>query len=77
VFYAELMCLCEIISRLNSKASLILSYVENFFNIISDFLQMGAIFMHTILHGEKIEQPIEKFSESLFTFRSFDHSSVS
>jgi len=64
VFYAELMCLCELISRLNrSKVSWILSYVENFLNIICDFLLMGALFMH-ILHGKKIEQPIEKLSES-------------
>jgi len=40
VFYAELMCLCELISRLNSKVSWILSYVvvENFLNIFCDFL---------------------------------------
>jgi len=39
VFYAELMCLCELISRLNSKVSFIFSYVENFLNIICDFNQ--------------------------------------
>jgi len=63
VFYAELMCLCELISRLNSKVSWILSYVENFLNIICDFYEWGALFMH-ILHGKKIEQHIEKLSES-------------
>jgi len=65
VFYRELMCLCGIITRLNSKALLILSYVENFFNIIWYFLLIGggALFMH-ILHSEKMEQPIEKLSES-------------
>jgi len=57
VFYRELMCLCGIISRLNSKALWILSYVENFFNIICYFLLMGALFMH-LLHSEKIKQPI-------------------
>jgi len=36
------MCLRELISRLNSKVSRILSYVENFFNIICDFLLMGG-----------------------------------
>jgi len=46
VFYAELMCVSYIISRLNSKVSWIFSYVENFFNIICDFLLMGALFMH-------------------------------
>jgi len=44
VFYAELMCLCELISRLNSEVSWILRYVENFFNIICDFLLMGGTF---------------------------------
>jgi len=44
VFYAGLMCLCELISRLNSKVSWILSYVENFLNIICDFLRMGGTF---------------------------------
>jgi len=44
VFYTELMCLCEIISRLSSKALWILGYVENFFNIICDFLLMGGTF---------------------------------
>jgi len=44
VFYAELMCLCELISRLNSKVSCILSHVENFLNIICDFLRMGGTF---------------------------------
>jgi len=63
VFYTELMCLCEIISRLNSKALWILSYVEKFFNIICDFLLMGALFVH-ILHCKKIEQPIQKLSEN-------------
>jgi len=51
------------INRSTSKASWILKYVENFFNIICDFLLMGALFMH-ILHDKKIEQPIEKLSES-------------
>jgi len=65
VFYAELMCLCELNSRLNSKVSWIFGYVENFLNIICDFLLMGDTFMH-ILHGKKIEQPIEKLSESFW-----------
>jgi len=40
------MFLCELISRLNGKVSWILSYVENFLNIICDFLLManGGIF---------------------------------
>jgi len=50
---------------LNSKVSWILSYVENFFNVICDFLPMGALLMH-ILHGKKIKQPIEKLSESFW-----------
>jgi len=74
MFYTEFMCLGELISRLNSKVSWILSYVENFFNIICDFLLMGALFMH-ILHGEKIEQPIEKLSES-FLDRSLNWAAV-
>jgi len=48
------MCLCGIISRLNRKALWI---------FLCYFLLMGALFMH-ILHSEKIEQPIEKLSES-------------
>jgi len=44
VFYVELMCLSALISRLNSKVSWILSYVDNFFNIICDFLLMGGTF---------------------------------
>jgi len=63
VFYAELMCLCELISRLNSKVSWILSYVENFLTSFAIFYEWGALFIY-ILHGKKIEQPIEKLSES-------------
>jgi len=37
VFYVELMCLYELISRLNSKVSWILSYVENFLTSFAIF----------------------------------------
>jgi len=43
VFYAELMCLCELISRLNSKVSWILSYVENLYHL--RFLTNGGHFL--------------------------------
>jgi len=58
------MCLCELISRLNSKVSWILSYVENFLNIICDFFTNGGYFFCIFYMVKKIEQPIEKLSES-------------
>jgi len=56
VFYAELMCLGELISRLNSQVSCILSYVENFLTSFAIFLPMGGALLMHILHGKKIER---------------------
>jgi len=66
VFYAELMCLCELISRLNSKVSWILSYVENFFNIICDFLIMGGGHFLCIFYMVKNWATYQKIERKFF-----------